>query len=96
MNAGIRFISEHEYATLLQKLDSMEEKLLKLTSEQNPLTEKWLDNEEAARLLKVGYRSLQNYRDKGILPFTILGGKVFYKASDIEQVLVNNYQKKVN
>lgn len=57
----------------------------------NPLEEKWLDNQDASRVLKVGTRTLQNYRDNGTLAFSTIGGKVFYKASDIESVLHENY-----
>jgi len=60
----------------------------------NPLQENWLDNQDACRILKVGTRTLQNYRDNGTLPYSNLGGKVFYKASDIEAVLDSNYKVK--
>ena len=57
----------------------------------NPLQETWLDNQDACNILKVSTRTLQNYRDNGTLPFSNLGGKIFYKAADIEAVLYHNY-----
>lgn len=60
----------------------------------NPLQEKWLDNQDACGVLKVSKRTLQNYRDNGTLPFSNLGGKIFYKAADIEAVLDDNYSSK--
>lgn len=60
----------------------------------NPLEEKWLDNQDASQVLKVSLRTLQNYRDNGTLPFSTIGGKVFYKARDIEKALAMNYTSK--
>lgn len=57
----------------------------------NPLQEIWLDNQDACRVLKVSPRTLQNYRDNGTLFFSNIGGKIFYKAADIEAVLLRNY-----
>ncbi|TSA33571.1 MAG: DNA-binding protein, partial [Porphyromonadaceae bacterium] len=34
------------------------------------------------KLLKISSRTLQSYRDNGILPFSKMGGKVFFKRSD--------------
>lgn len=39
--------------------------------------------------LKLGItkRTLQSYRDKRILPFTTVGGKFFYRESDVAAYL---------
>ncbi len=54
------------------------------------MANRWLDNQEVMRLLKISPRSLQSYRDQGILPFTRLGGKIYYKASGVEDLLERN------
>jgi hypothetical protein len=54
------------------------------------LNNRWLDNQEVMQLLKISPRTLQSYRDQGILPFTRLGGKIYYKASDVEAILEAN------
>lgn len=77
---------------MIEKLSSDMRDVVKKAS--NPLEEKWLDNQDASRVLKVGTRTLQNYRDNGTLPFSTIGGKVFYKASDIESVLDTNYTER--
>ena len=43
--------------------------------------------------LKVSRRSLQQYRDSGLLAFTRLGGKILYRSSDIEKLLDGCYRK---
>ena len=48
---------------------------------------------ELAEKLKVSRRSLQQYRDSGLLAFTRLGGKILYRSSDIEKLLDGCYRK---
>ena len=47
-----------------------------------------LTDKEVAYLLKVSRRTLQDYRNNGILPYTQVGGKILYRASDIEKTLM--------
>jgi len=48
---------------------------------------------ELAEKLKVSRRSLQQYRDSGLLAFTRLGGKILYRSSDIEKLLDSCYRE---
>lgn len=47
----------------------------------------WLDNGDVCRLLNISKRTLQTYRDNGILPYSQINHKMFYKSSDIEMLL---------
>ena len=49
--------------------------------------EHYLTDRELAQRLKIGRRTLQDYRNNGILPFRHLDGKILYRESDIERVL---------
>lgn len=53
--------------------------------------DEYLCDKEVSRLLKVSRRTLSEYRGNGTLPYYILGGKVLYKWSEIEQVLRQGY-----
>jgi hypothetical protein len=80
-------IESEAYKSLVQKLDSIEAKTApKPQSPENT----WLDNQELCLFLKVTPRTLQNYRDQGILPYTQIGGKIFYRQSDVFKVLEEN------
>ncbi|WP_352421412.1 helix-turn-helix domain-containing protein [Proteiniphilum sp.] len=48
---------------------------------------KWLDNQDVCMILNISKRSLQNYRDNGILPYTQIRHKMYYKADDIERII---------
>lgn len=54
--------------------------------------EQWLNNEDVCSLLQISKRTLQSYRDNGVLPFSQIGRKCYYKISDVEQLV--NYSKK--
>ena len=43
--------------------------------------------------LKVSRRTLQDYRNNGIIAYYQLGGKILYKESDIERMLAANYRE---
>lgn len=49
--------------------------------------EKWLTNRDVMRMLGVSRATLQRYRSKGLLPYSKIGGKVYYTAKDLERAL---------
>jgi excisionase family DNA binding protein len=55
------------------------------------LAKRWLTGDEVAHLLGISKRTLQNYRDQRKLPFSQIGRKIYYKASDIEEYLASHY-----
>lgn len=58
---------------------------------KQPLADVWLDIQETCQLLKVSKRTLQSYRDNSILPFSQIGGKIYFKAADIDHHLKKHY-----
>ena len=46
-----------------------------------------MDSADVCRVLNITKRTLQSYRDKGILPYTRIGGKFFYRESDLADYL---------
>ena len=77
-------------------LESMKEILLlynKVIGNYRPLLdgERYLTDREVAQILKVSRRTLQEYRNDGLIPYILLGGKVLYRESDLERVLESCY-----
>ena len=90
----LKVLSNEEYDKIILKLDQVLELLSEKSKKtRNPLEEIWLDTFEAARVLKVSTRTLHNYRDYGRLPFSKIGSKIYFKASDIENLLTEHYSK---
>ncbi|MCC8145931.1 MAG: helix-turn-helix domain-containing protein [Bacteroidales bacterium] len=49
--------------------------------------EQWLGNDDVCKLLQISLRTLQSYRDNGILPYSQIGRKCYYRVSDIENLV---------
>lgn len=54
---------------------------------------RYMNDSELANYLKVSRRTLQEYRNNGILPYYQIGGKILYRESDIEELLEKNRQE---
>ena len=55
--------------------------------------ERCLTDREVAKLLKTCRRTLQEYRDAGRMSYIQLGGKILYRESDIERLLLEGYRE---
>ena len=49
--------------------------------------EKWLDNQEVCLMMNITKRTLQTYKDKGLLPSSRLSPKNYYNRSDVQVLL---------
>lgn len=83
-------IESEAYQNWMDKLSDLEN-LLKNSKNCSPLSETWLDVSDVCMLLKISKRLLQSYRDNGVLNFTQIGGKIYFKASDVENLLNSHY-----
>ena len=45
--------------------------------------ERYLTDKEVAQILKVSRRTLQEYRNEGMLPYVLLGGKVLVAVDNL-------------
>jgi hypothetical protein len=55
--------------------------------------EGWVDNYDVCSFLKISNRTLQRLRSQGLLNYSIIRGKTFYKLSEIERMLNENLIK---
>lgn len=67
-----------------------------LVMEYKPLLmgKRFLSDVQLSERLGVSRRTLQDYRDRGILPYYRLDGKVLYDENDIEQFISSIYVPK--
>jgi len=55
----------------------------------------WLTTTELAEYLQVSLRTLQNYRDRGVLSYSkISKKKILYRITDVNEFLESNNFKK--
>ena len=65
--------------------------LMKEAKKMQASMEKWMDNQEVCGILRISKRTLQVYREKGLLPFTRVKNKFFYKPEDVQNMLESSY-----
>ncbi len=82
---------------LPEQLEVIEDRLKEiekvLKSEQHHMEDPILDTEDLMTLLKVSRRTSQNWRDQGMIEFSAVGGKFYYRLSAINKMLDNHLQK---
>lgn len=83
---------------LLQALDEVLPHIEQTLKNNKPLFdgERYLTSEELCSILKLSRRTLQDYRNNGILPFIQLPGKVLFRESDIKKILEERFRPAYN
>ena len=61
---------------------------------QGAIPESYLTRQEVAAILKISLPTLNELSKSGLLPSYRIASNIRYKASDIEQALINNTPKK--
>ncbi len=87
--------SSEEYKELRKTVFQALKSVNRLIEEHRPsiFDEVYLTGEEVREMFGISKRSLQNYRDARIIPYTTIGGKFLYPQSRIFDVLERNYRK---
>ena len=81
---------------VLSAISGVSKRIKEVAQTYKPLFggEHFLTGKEVCERLYISPRTLQDYRDKGIIPYTQFAGKILYKESEIERILKNNYREK--
>lgn len=56
----------------------------------SPASDRWLTQEEVCKALRLTKRTLQYYRQTGVVPYTAIGNKIFFREADIHRILSDN------
>jgi len=83
-------LQSEAYKELIAQLDAINNRL---TAKEKEPKEVWLDNQELMQTLKISKRTAQHYRDSGMISFSQVGNKIYYKLSDVEEMLRKHYNK---
>lgn len=86
---------DERVSRLFKSLDRATKGIQELASSHKPVLngEHYLTDGEVALKLKVSRRTLQEWRNNGLIAYFILGGKVLYAESDIQAMLEKRYRK---
>ena len=77
-----------EMKQLISGIKEVSKRLREIAQTHRPLFggEIYLMGREVCKHLFVSPRTLQDYRDKGIIPYTQITGKILYRLSDINRL----------
>jgi len=83
-------LSKDEFELLVEKLKKLTDVLAE--KQKNP-DDQFLDNQEFMQLMNVSKRTAQNWRADGVISFSQIGSKIYYRMSDVKKLLDTNYCK---
>ena len=82
-------IEKNEYEQLLGSIKkaAME---IRAIAEECTINSEWIENGELAEMLGLSKRQLQGYRERGVLGFSTIGRKIYYRRDEVERLIKNN------
>lgn len=86
-------LDKEQFDAIANSLTDVQEKLSELIPHDK---EKFVDNQEFLLMMRVSKRTAQSWRDEGVIAFSQIGHKIYYKIGDIEDLLTRNYQRAYN
>ena len=88
MNAVI--LTQTQYEDLVNHLEEIKQTL---KDPQKSFSEQYLDNSDFIRMMKVSPRTAQTWRDEGLISFSQIGKKIYYKIADVEEFIEKHHKK---
>ena len=82
--------TKDQFTELMARLDTIQKQI---NAKVDPKKETFLDNQEFLLHLKISKRTAQSWRDEGKISFSQVGNKIYYKLSDVEKLMQENYNK---
>ena len=84
-----------EMKQLISGIKGLTNRVRSMAQTHHPLFEGeiYLTGREVCDRLFLSHRTLQDYRDKSIIPYTQIAGKILYRLSDINRILSENYRR---
>jgi len=80
-------IEARTFETMTERFRQFVQRVNNLCRLQSKELGKWLDYQEVCMMLNISKRTLQTYRDNGIIPYSQINHKMYYKPEDVERVL---------
>ena len=82
-------LSSQQYQDLLKRLDKIQQEV---SSKQKSPADTFIDNQEFIQIMNVSKRTAQSWRDEGIISFSQIGSKIYYRMSDVQALLDKHYK----
>ena len=89
----MELVQETNCRVMLDELSTLSDYIRTMRTHYKPQMngERYYTTEEVCQMLKITKRTLQQYRDDGVIPCVALPGKMLYRESDLRAALEKNY-----
>ncbi|MBP1617556.1 MAG: hypothetical protein H6Q14_1383 [Bacteroidetes bacterium] len=81
-----------QFEKLLTKIDSH---FAKFSNNMEFADDPIIDNFRFLQLMNISAKTAQSWRDKGIIGFSQIGNKIYYRVSDIRTVLDKHHKQSI-
>ena len=82
-------ISQENFDEVIKRLDKIQHEV---SSKQKSPVDTFIDNQEFIQIMNVSKRTAQSWRDEGIISFSQIGSKIYYRMSDVQALLDKHYK----
>ena len=82
-------LTKDQYQNLLAHIEEIKSSI---TLSGKDSKDPFLDNQQFIQLMNISKRTAQSWRDEGIIAFSQVGGKIYYRMSDVQKLLDSNYK----
>lgn len=83
-------LTSDQYSDLVSRLEAIQSELSKKQANREDV---FLDNQQFLQLMNISKRTAQTWRDEGIITFSQVGSKIYYRMSDVQKLLDRNLRK---
>ena len=91
MNAVI--LTQEQFDTIINRIDDLKSEI---KGNSKSINDDFVDNVDFIKLMNISKRTAQSWRDEGKISFSQVAGKIYYKMSDIQDLLNHNYNPAFN
>jgi|UniRef100_UPI00404A9A0E protein tyrosine phosphatase len=85
----MKILTQNEYTDIISRLESIEFQLRE--KKQLPTIETIYESQSFMEVMNISKRTAHNWRSEGIIPYSQIGVKFYYKHSDILELINKNY-----
>lgn len=84
---GMITMDSEAYKEVVERLKRIEEYIIGVRSTSDDLETMWVDGYSVCQYLQISEHTLQRLRSKGEIPYSVLGGKIYYTLGAIKHAL---------
>jgi hypothetical protein len=89
MRIDEEFIADH-FERLSAEIKELQNTFL---NKQDFITDPFIDNTRFMQLMGISVKTAQSWRDARLVSYSQIGNKIYYRVSDIKELLENNHRK---